>query len=167
MKLIKPNISHTQKYLDLIAKWSVQEDISKTSPGALFTWENFEDFLEINKNRPLWIWVKVPAQLYFAVENDEIVWAIDIRFHIDHPVLKYHGWHIWYGVAPEYRRKWYATKMLWLALQECKNIGLEKVLLTCDTDNIASAKTIEKNGWILQDIILWEWVKNSRYWISI
>ena len=167
MKLEKPNILHKEKYLDLIAKWSKEEDISQTSPGALFQWENFEDFLEINKNRPLWIWVKVPAQLYFGIVWNKIVWAIDIRFNIDNPFLLNYGWHIWYGVSPEFRKKWYATKILELGLVECKKIWLEKVLICCYTDNIGSYKTIEKNWGILENITEWEWKQNSRYWIDI
>ena len=41
--------------------------------------------------------------------------------------------------------------MLELALKEAKKIGLSKVLITCDDDNIGSARVMEKNGFILQD----------------
>ena len=109
MKLEKPNISHKEKYLDLIAKWSKEEDVSQTSPGALFQWENFEDFLEIiNNQRVNFPGEKVPAQLYFGIVWNEIVWAIDIRFHINNEFLLQYGWHIWYGISPLYRRK-----MIW------------------------------------------------------
>lgn len=167
MKLEKPNITHKEKYNKLINQWWKLEDLSETSPWALFKWENFKDFLEINKNRPLWIWVKVPAQLYFAIIDEKIVWAIDIRFNINHPVLRNHWGHIWYGISPEYRRKWYATKMLELWLLECKKLNLDKVLVCCYTDNIGSYKTIEKNWGILENVIKWEWKRNSRYWINI
>jgi predicted acetyltransferase len=46
--------------------------------------------------------------------------------------------------------------MLKLALIECRKIGLEKILLTCDTDNIPSNKVIQRNGGILENIIIWE-----------
>ena len=168
MKLEKPNILHKEKYLDLIAKWSKEEDISQTSPGALFQWENFEKFLEIiNNQRVNFPGEKVPAQLYFGIVWNEIVWAIDIRFHINNEFLLQYGWHIWYGISPLYRRKWYATKMLWLALEECKKLNISKALVTCYTDNIASAKTIEKNWGKLENIIDWNGRENSRYWIDI
>lgn len=167
MKLEKPNISHKKIYQELILEWSKYEDTNNVSPWALFNWESFEDFLKINKNRALWIWYKVPAQLYFAIIDDKIIWAIDVRFNIDDPfLLKYWG-HIWYGISPDYRRKWYATKMLELGLVECKKIWLKKVLICCYTDNIGSYKTIEKNWGKLENIIEWEWKQNSRYWINI
>jgi len=168
MKLEKPNISHKKNYQELILEWSKTEDINNISPGALFQWENFEDFLEIiNNQRVNNYWDKVPAQLYFAIIWDEIVWAIDIRFHIDNPFLLQYWWHIWYWVAPEFRRKWYATKMLNLGLVECRNLNILKVLVNCYTDNIASAKTIVRNWGKLENITEWEWKQNSRYWIDI
>jgi predicted acetyltransferase len=82
-------------------------------------------------------------------------------------VLSSYWGHIWYGIAPNQRKKWYATKMLELWLIECSKIGLEKVLVCCDTNNIASAKTIEKNWGTLEKYITVEGIKNSRYWIDI
>jgi len=57
--------------------------------------------------------------------------------------------------------------MLGLTLEEAKNIWLKKVLITCDTENIASSKTIEKNGWKLENIINLDWKNVSRYWITL
>jgi predicted acetyltransferase len=168
MKLQIPNISHKEQYKQLISDWSTYEDITKISPWALFEWSDFEDFLDIiNHQRIHNPWIKVPAQLYFAIEWENIIWAIDIRFHINNDFLLQYGWHIWYWVSPIHRRKWYATKILELGLLECKNIGLEKVLVCCYTDNIGSFKTIEKNWGILENIIKWEGKNNSRYWIDI
>ena len=63
--------------------------------------------------------------------------------------------------------KWYETKMLWLALKKKKKLNISKVLVNCYTDNIASAKTIEKNWGKLENIIDWNGKENSRYWINI
>ena len=62
--------------------------------------------------------------------------------------------------------------MLSLALKYAEEeLGLNKVLLTCNDDNIGSYRVIEKNGGVLQDKI-----KNHingkeqlsrRYWITI
>ena len=48
-------------------------------------------------------------------------------------------------------RKGYATQMVGLALEECKRLGIKKVLMVCDKDNIGSAKSIIKNGGILEN----------------
>ena len=72
------------------------------------------------------------------------------------------------AVHPDYRRKGYATEMIRLSLLECKKLGIDKVLMVCDKSNIASAKTIIKNGGILEN----EFVDddgeiNQRYWIDV
>lgn len=167
MELQKPNISHKEEYENLISSWWEVENLSEISPWALFDWSNFEEFLEINEKRVVWIWVTVPAQLFFLIDENVIIWAIDIRFNINNPFLLNYGWHIWYGISPDYRKKWYATKMLELGLIECRKLGLDKVLICCYTDNIWSYKTIERNWGILENITKWEWKQNSRYWIDI
>ena len=53
---------------------------------------------------------------------------------------------IGYGVKPSERRKGYATQMLKYALKECKNHGLNKVIVGCYKENIGSAKAIIKNN---------------------
>jgi predicted acetyltransferase len=57
--------------------------------------------------------------------------------------------------------------MIGLALEECKKIGIDKVLMVCDKDNIASRRTIEKNGGILENEIEVDGVVEQRFWINI
>ena len=58
--------------------------------------------------------------------------------------------------------------MIHLALIECKKIGIPKVLMVCDKSNIASAKTILKNGGILKNEFLDEDGEiQQRYWIYL
>ena len=58
--------------------------------------------------------------------------------------------------------------MVRLALIECKKLGIDKVLMVCDKSNIASAKTIIKNGGVLENEIIDENNKvNQRYWITL
>lgn len=56
------------------------------------------------------------------------------------------GGHIGYGIRPSERRQGYATKLLALALEKAKELGLKSVLVVCDEVNVASEKTILKNG---------------------
>ena len=56
-----------------------------------------------------------------------------------------------YEVRPSERKKGYATKIIGLALKECQNLNIDKVLLVCDKDNIGSAKSIKNNGAILEN----------------
>jgi predicted acetyltransferase len=94
LQLIFPNKTHKLIYEKLIKEWWEFETIP-TPPNVLFHWKNFEEFLE-NVNNELWEmpW-KVPAHLFFLIDDeikDEIIWAIQVRHHINHPNLIEVGW---------------------------------------------------------------------------
>ena len=92
---------------------------------------------------------------------------INIRHSLNDYLLG-RGGHIGFGVRPTERQKGYATKILSLGLNRCKELKIHDVLLTCNKDNIASVKTIQNNGGILEnEIIDKENVKIiQRYWIK-
>jgi predicted acetyltransferase len=79
------------------------------------------------------------------------------------------GGHIGYVVVPELRRQGHATVMLRLALGVAHDqLGLARVLVTCDDDNVGSIRTIEKNGGILENIVSGPDLAKPkrRYWID-
>ena len=164
LKLEFPIKKHKQFYYNHIKEWWNYEN-SIIAPSRLFYWDNFEDFLKavtddvINSNQ----WAN--AHLFFLIEECEIIWAIQIRHHINHPNLIEEWWHIWYWIAPKFRKKWYATKMLELWLIETKKLWLEKILITCNIDNIWSSKVILNNWWIFERLTK-NWLK-KRYWIDL
>lgn len=79
------------------------------------------------------------------------------------------GGHIGYDVRPSQRRQGYGTRLLALTLDRARALGLARVLLTCDTDNVASARIIATNGGVLtsQGISPATGVMVSRYWIEL
>ena len=91
---------------------------------------------------------------------------IDIRHRLNDYLLNFGG-HIDYSVRKSERQKGYATEMLALALIECMKLNIKRVLITCDKDNIASAKTIINNGGILENEILEGSGITQRYWINL
>lgn len=100
-------------------------------------------------------------------ERNILLGAVNIRHYLNDYLLKYAG-HIGDGIRPSERRKGFATEMIRLALIECKKIGIDKVLMVCDKSNIASSKTIIKNGGILENEFVDEnGVIQQRYWIEI
>lgn len=161
-----PNISHKSAYLNMIEEWKLFEKIP-TSPRALFRGENFEEFLQIAESDLTENHRWVPATLFFLMDGDRILGAIQICHNIEPPHLREYGGHIGYGIRPSERQKWYATKMLSLALIEAQKLWLEKVLLGCYDDNIASQKTIEKNNGIFERYTEFEGKKSRRYWIEL
>ena len=112
----------------------------------------------------------VPSTTFFAVRkaDEKIVGVIDVRHHIRHPFLLEYGGHIGYAVRPTERRKGYASKILGLALEYAGEIGLDKVMLGCYTDNIGSIKTIQKyRGKLVQEKPYSDGKPMYIYWISL
>jgi predicted acetyltransferase len=73
-----------------------------------------------------------------------------IRHFLNEQLLRLSG-HIGYEIRPTERRKGYATVMLKIALEKCRDIGIKQVLITCDKNNSASAKTIIANEGVLEN----------------
>lgn len=110
---------------------------------------------------------RVPATVYFTLDEDRniVVGCVDLR-HCLNDHLFSHGGHIGDGVRPSERRKGYATAQIALALQKCKDLGIDRVLITCETWNIGSAKSIINNGGVLENEVEAEGKMFQRYWID-
>jgi predicted acetyltransferase len=124
--------------------------------SALFDQMDFEAWLAHNQSNRCASTVRndwVVATTFFAVRriDEKIIGMIDIRHHLEHPFLAQYGGHIGYAVRPSERQKGYATKMLQLALVYAKTLDLEKMMLGCYSDNLASIKTITKCGGVLKE----------------
>lgn len=90
---------------------------------------------------------KTIASTFVALRKSDkkIIGTIQVRHSLTDE-LRNDGGNIGYAVRPDERRKGYATQMLKLALEFCKELGLDKVLIDCNDTNIASAKTMIKCG---------------------
>lgn len=166
IKLEFPNETHREMYEGMLKEWSEFEEIP-TSPGRLFIWSTYEEFLGIIQKDVTENDNGVNSTLFFLVGNDTILWAIQIRHSIDHPNLRETGGHIWYGIRPSARGNWYATKMLELALIEAEKLWIEKILISCHSDNPASEKVILKNGWVFRKEVPHEGKILHTYWITL
>lgn len=170
LKLQYPNKSHKEMYEDIISELE-ENSVEFLHPASTFTyreWNYFELMEKVHATSKWDLEWLVPADTYFAVENDRIIWAIQIRHNIDHPNLIFRWWHIGYWVRPSERKKWYATKMLKLILEKAKKIWLNEVLITADIMNIWSNKVIQNNGWVLEKECQHEdGTSFNRYWITL
>lgn len=110
----------------------------------------------------------VQSTFFVGVVSRQVVGRLSLRHYLN-DFLERIGGHIGYGVIPSCRQKGYATEMLKQALPICKSIGLKKVLITCDVDNLGSQKVIEKCGGIFENITDEPELKvqKRRYWIDI
>ena len=131
----------------------------------------FSDYLviladrEAGRNLPI---DRVPDTVLYGFLGDEVIGRISIR-HVLNEFLLNIGGHIGYGVLAEYRRKGFAKSMLRQALPMAKQLGLNRVLLTCDDNNIGSIRTIEACGGILENTVDAGEGKplKRRYWIEL
>ena len=101
-------------------------------------------------------------------ENNRVLGGVNIRHELNDNLLK-HGGHIGVLIRPSERKKGYATLMISLALEKCKELGIDKFLITCREENIGSKKAIEKNDGKYENSYYDE--QNNftyrRYWINI
>ena len=87
----------------------------------------------------------VRSDTFFLARGGKVIGRSALRHHLT-PALEREGGHIGYDIRPSARRRGYGTLILALTLEEARRLGLARALLTCDTDNVASARIIEKNG---------------------
>lgn len=128
------------------------------------------DWIQKAENRetcsPNW----VPDTQFVSVRNCDgrIVGLLDIRHELNEALLNLFG-NIGYSIRHSERCKGYATMQLALAKEICKSMGMDKILISCHKKNIASAKTIIRNGGVLENEVVDE--RNGevlqRYWIVL
>ena len=172
LKLIKLTKAYEYQLGEMIDEWKRDQELNHTnrSPGAIFKndYHDFDYYLE-NLEVKTEADGKVPDSVFFLLddERNRLLGAVNIRHYLNEYLLR-EGGHIGDGIRPTERRKGYATEMIRLALVECKKLGIDKVLMTCDKENIGSAKSIIKNGGVLEN----EFVNSDgeieqRYWIPL
>ncbi|WP_311212425.1 MULTISPECIES: GNAT family N-acetyltransferase [unclassified Arthrobacter] len=110
----------------------------------------------------------VPCTYRWMTEGSRYVGAIAFRHYLT-PALLNSGGHLGYGVRPSDRGRGAAT---WALREMCSSLaaaaGPSRVLLTCDDGNEASARTIERNGGVLEDVRLDDEGRPfRRYWIEL
>ncbi len=169
--LIKPSMRYAQQILEYKTSFENTHE-SLAGCGSLERINDIEEwFEEIEQlsNSDTCPPHRVPSDQYLAirVQDHRLVGMINFRHHIDHPILSVWGGHIGYSVHPQERRKGYAKEMLRQTLLICKAYGLDRVLVTCDQQNMASKKTILANGGVYESGVLIDGNIKERYWINL
>ncbi len=173
LKLVKPTMEYKEQVMHY-RKIFLENNEPFDGCAGLEECETYEKWIDFdNRLSKKYEQEYVPSTVYLAIRkfDNKLVGIIDFRHKLSEFLLKY-GRNIGYSVLPEERRKGYAKEMLSLVLEYCKEYGLNKVLVTCDKDNIGSYKTIQANGGILENEVIDEVSLSEsgiiqRYWISL
>lgn len=170
MILVKPDIAYREQFLDMMEEWRAEGEAIIPSAISDVTAENFEDMVLKFQRDEIEEFVLppyVPATLLWAYEEerDRILGAVHIRHRLNE-ALRMDGGHIGDGIRPSERKKGYATRMIAMALLECRKMGITRVLMTCRKNNIGSAKSIQNNGGVYEGESMVEGELEQRYWID-
>jgi len=167
----------TMEYADDIMQFR-QEILDANDPDAFAGCGNLEecttakewiDWITLRENPETCPEGRVSSNIFIAVRtvDNRIVGVIDLRHHLGNPVLREWGGHFGYIVRPSERKKGYAKEMVRQNLIKCKELGLHKVMITCDRNNIASEKTILANGGVFEKEVLVDGEYTKRFWVTI
>jgi len=168
MKLVYPSKKYLESYSDAFEEYKKNNvtTYSFDNPKEVDIVKkhyNYRNGIDLKPNR-------VAQITFWLIDKGEFVGEIGIRHKLNEALLNYGG-HIGYGIRFSKWNKGYGTKMLALALKKAKQMHLSKVLITCDEDNIGSAKVIENNGGVLGNIvnntINRKKIRTKRYWIQL
>ena len=152
IKLIVPNEEYLRSYIEAYNEY-VDNNVSTyfftdTSSCDIFAkFDRYRNERDLPPNR-------VGEDKFWLVDDEKsyFIGEIAVRHRLN-DALAQRGGHIGYGVRYSEWNHGYGTKMLGLALEKAKEMHISPVLITCNDDNIASARVMEKNGFTLRDKI--------------
>ena len=129
--------------------------------------DHFDEYIEVMRARytdPMPGYV--PQTDYWLIVAVHYAGRISIRHSLNESLERFGG-HIGYEIRPSMRRRGYGKLMCRLGIEKARELGLTRLLITCDDDNVASARIIEANGGVLQDRVdNGRRVLTRRYWVE-
>ncbi|MDD3336588.1 MAG: GNAT family N-acetyltransferase [Eubacteriales bacterium] len=166
LRLALPSVKDREAVLDYKREFLENGD-SMDGTSALAASKTFEGWLSsniANRREETVAPGLVPASTYLAYAGERLVGMIDLRHRLNEHLLNFGG-HIGYSVRKSERRKGYATEMLRLVLPYAWQLGLDRVLITCNQQNEGSRRTILQNGGVLENEVPRADGITQRYWI--
>ena len=170
--LVKPTVIHSEE-ITAYRKEFLDAGDSMDGTGPLRRMEQPQAYIEFCAacENPATVPEElVPATqfLFIRTADHKLIGMLQVR-HCFNGFLEKYGGHIGYSIRPSERKKGYAKEMLRMALPYCREIGLDKVLITCIDGNIGSEKTILANGGVYESTVYEPNEKEylKRFWIEL
>lgn len=162
--LVRPGEKYLKSYTEAFDEYTAAgvSTYGMSDPRAMDILKKHENYRLGRNLKP----DRVPSDCYWLVDTEKeyFIGEIHIRHRLNE-ALTLRGGHIGYVIRCGEWGKGYGTQMLKLALEKAKAMGLEKVLITCDEKNIASAKVMEKNECVYADTVTCDdGSRTKRYW---
>lgn len=148
IELIEPSVKYKDSYIEALKEY---REIDGDKLDIDEREKNFDSFIQrLEADKVIDSEDKVPNIRYWLVKDNRYIGRISYRPKLN-DVLKLRGGNVGYSIRPSERGKGYATELVKEIKQKAKEDGLTELLITCNTDNIPSAKVIEKNGGVYTD----------------
>ncbi len=170
VELVRPDASLRDSYRSLIAEFATTGE--KLVPFVLaFEHADFDVFLSrldaCSRGIDLPKGFVAHSTYWLVRGQSEVVGVSNIRHQLT-DALRREGGNIGYGIRPSARRSGLGIMILRKSLARAAELGITRVLVTCAKANIGSARTILRNGGVLESE---EFLSDrgeivQRYWIS-
>jgi len=169
LELVKLSKEYKDLFYEMMDEWMSFDDYNR-SPSVIrrYDYHDFNSYVDqIDRKEEIDGYPK--NSVFFCIDRDKnkMIGAVDLRLYMTANTC-HDGGHIGDGIRPSERGKGYGTAVMGLALEKCKEYGINKVLITCNKDNIASKKAIINNGGIYEyDITDEDGTIEERYWVTL
>lgn len=166
IQLVVPEERYLASYMEAYDEFQAMgvSTFGLSDARSMDIFEKFENYRHERNLKP----DRVGSDTYWLVDDAKnyFIGEVHIRHRLNE-ALKLCGGHIGYAVRCGEWNKGYGAEMLRLALNKAKDRGIEDALITCDDDNVASARVMEKNGCVLTDKADVEGTLIRRYWKTL
>lgn len=165
--LTLPDVAYQASYLEALHEFQQEGRYLHLEPAVLAA--DFATYVSQLKSRIVQpLPGRVPETVYWLVEEETFIGQVSLR-HTLNEALRQLGGHIGYEIRPSWRRQGHGRLACQLVLVEARRLGLTRVLITCDEDNVASRRIIEANGGRFEKAVtlLFHPVRVLHFWVYL
>ncbi len=144
-RLIRPTILYKESYIDANEEFLKEENKVFTAEKINSEFDSYMELVDDNEKG-----LGLPEQfdkqfVFWLIDEEQYIGRLIIRHRVIEQGL-HNGWHLGYSIRPSKRQRGYGTLILKIGLQKAEGLGIKKIFLVCDSDNLPSKKILEKVG---------------------